>query len=693
MAERGGFMSADENEISNSPRRRRRLASSQTLRLEAYFEECQHPNERQRLQLGRELGLTPTQIKFWFQNKRTLVKAQYERLEGNALRAENNRLKCENLAFGDALKVKSLCTPCKGLPFSKEKNHSILEDLWTENAILNKKYEKLSKLVVNMGISGSKVHSPGSGPSRDASIGGFPGPRMGMLSLDHNICSRNFRHPNFLCDLKEMKESDKLGMFQTVVNAVNEVVSLLSIEPLWIKDPTDGRYVIHRDNYGKSFPRINHLKGSRPQFESSKDEGIVRMHGSQLVGILMDSAKRANFFPTIITKGKTIQELDAQSGNLNGSLQLVHEQLHVLSPLVAPREFYLLRYCEQFNEGEWIIVNVSHDFFNESQQSSPFRSWRLPSGCFIKDLSNGCSKVTWVEHVQVDEKALTHPLYRDLIFHGLAYGAERCLLTLQRMCERFAFGMGRTAVSQETGVSTPEGRRSIMNLTHRMVKYLCANLTMKRKLEIPQLAELNSGGIRFSSRKSTGLGQPSGLIVSAATSLRLPLPYQALFDFLSNTEMRSQWDAMSNGNPFQESARISYGDHPGNHISIIQPFFPCEGNMLVLQESCVDPLGAMIVYAPIDIQSVQMAVSGADSSGIPILPSGFIISSDGHPHTGANGASSSTSTANPMSSGSLLTVAFQILTGGDMQLVTGLNALVSSTIQNITSALNCTSLK
>lgn len=124
-----------------------------------------------------------------------------------------------------------------------------------------------------------------------------------------------------------------------------------------------------------------------------------------------------------------------------------------------------------------------------------------------------------------------------------------------------------------------------------------------------------------------------------------------------------------------------------------QPFFPCEGNMLVLQESCVDPLGAMIVYAPIDIQSVQMAVSGADSSGIPILPSGFIICSDGHPHTGANGASSSTSTANPMSSGSLLTVAFQILTGGDMQLVTGLNALVSSTIQNITSALNCTSLK
>lgn len=79
-----------------------------------------------------------------------------------------------------------------------------------------------------------------------------------------------------------------------------------------------------------------------------------------------------------------------------------------------------------------------------------------------------------------------------------------------------------------------------MNLTHRMVAYLCANLTMTRKLEIRQLPELDSGGIRFSSCKNTGLGQPSGLIVSAATSIRLPLPYQALFDFLSNTKMRSQ---------------------------------------------------------------------------------------------------------------------------------------------------------
>ena len=38
------------------------------------FKECPHPDEKQRLQLSRELGLAPRQIKFWFQNRRTQIK-------------------------------------------------------------------------------------------------------------------------------------------------------------------------------------------------------------------------------------------------------------------------------------------------------------------------------------------------------------------------------------------------------------------------------------------------------------------------------------------------------------------------------------------------------------------------------------------------------------------------------------------
>mgnify|MGYP003366471325 CR=1 FL=1 len=37
----------------------------------------------------------------------------------------------------------------------------------------------------------------------------------------------------------------------------------------------------------------------------------------------------------------------------------------------------------------------------------------------------------------VDDKTQTHRLYRDLICSSVAYGAERWIITLKRMCERF----------------------------------------------------------------------------------------------------------------------------------------------------------------------------------------------------------------------------------------------------------------
>lgn len=38
------------------------------------FKECPKPNEKQKLQLSKELALSYGQIRFWFQNKRTQMK-------------------------------------------------------------------------------------------------------------------------------------------------------------------------------------------------------------------------------------------------------------------------------------------------------------------------------------------------------------------------------------------------------------------------------------------------------------------------------------------------------------------------------------------------------------------------------------------------------------------------------------------
>ena len=39
-----------------------------------FFKEFPHPDDKQRKELSRELGLEPLQVKFWFQNKRTQMK-------------------------------------------------------------------------------------------------------------------------------------------------------------------------------------------------------------------------------------------------------------------------------------------------------------------------------------------------------------------------------------------------------------------------------------------------------------------------------------------------------------------------------------------------------------------------------------------------------------------------------------------
>lgn len=85
-----------------------------------------------------------------------------------------------------------------------------------------------------------------------------------------------------------------------------------------------------------------------------------------------------------------------------------------------------------------------------------------------------------------------------------------------------------------------EGRRNVMKLAHRMVKNFCAGLSMSGKLDFPNLSEVNNSGVRVCVRKSEEPGQPSGTIVSAATSLWLPLVPQVVFNFFRDENTRVQ---------------------------------------------------------------------------------------------------------------------------------------------------------
>ncbi|XP_057971175.1 homeobox-leucine zipper protein ROC8 [Malania oleifera] len=702
-----GSRSSGDQEASNSQKGKKsyhRHTAYQIQRLEAFFKECPHPDENQRKQLGKELGLEPRQIKFWFQNKRTQTKTQNERADNSALRMENEKIQCENLLMRESLK-NIVCSSCGGPQFGEEEQRRNVQKLQLENTHLKEEHEKVSNLLAKyIGKPIAQIQSlptqmqslTALGASLDISTGCFASQGMGSTSPDIDLLSGNANSPTFPYQSIGISEMEKSLIIETVSSARDELIRLIRInEPLWIKSSTNGNYVLHHDSYEKMFPRGTHFKGSNTQVESSKEWVLVPFSGKHLVDMFLDpiNDKCTDLFPSIITKARTIQSIESGTiRNLGGSLQLVYEQMHILSPLVPPREFYFLRYCQQMEQHLWVIVDVSYDFYKENQHFSPSYCWKLPSGCMIEEMANGDTRVTWVEHVEVDDKCIPKNLYRDIVSGCLAFGAEHRMLTLQRMCERFIYTSSE--ILPTGGVITAlEGKRSIMDLAHRMVKNFCSNLNMSSKLDFPQLSELNNNEVQLSIRKSIEPGQPNGLIVSAASSLWLPLPPQTIFNFFTDEKQRPQWDVLSNGNPVQEIAHIIYGTHPGNHVSIIRPFVPSENNLMMLQESCIDPMGSLVIYAPIDLPTLNIAISGGDSSSIPILPSGFIISSDGHYEASST---SSPSTSNRPGGGSLLTVAFQILVCSlqyskqlNIDSVATVHTLICTTVQRIKAALNC----
>nr|CAD1826194.1 unnamed protein product [Ananas comosus var. bracteatus] len=506
--------------------------------------------------------------------------------------------------------------------------------------------------------------------SLDLSVGGFAAPSLGP-SLDLDLltgasASMSLPFPT------AVSEMEKPLMAEMAAGAMEELIRLVQTdEPLWIKHGSDGREVLGIETYDRIFPKPgNQFRGPDIRVEASRDSGLVFMNSVALVDMFMDSSKWFEFFPTIISKTRTVEVLATGMAGRSGSLLLMYEELHVLSPVVPTREFCFLLQC-------------------------PFSFARLPSGCLIQEMPNGYSKVTWIEHMEIEEKAPIHLLFRDLVGSGAAFGAHRWLTTLQRTCERFACLMAAGASPRDIGgvIPSPEGKRSMMKLSQRMVNNFCASLSASHMHRWTSLSGLNDVGVRVTVHRSSDPGQPNGVVLSAATSLWLPVSCERVFSFFRDETMRTQWDVLSSGNSVQEVARITSGSHPGNCISLLRGLNSSQNSMLILQESCTDASGSLVIYAPIDIPAVNVVMSGEDPSNVALLPSGFTILPDGRPG-GGGGASTS---SNPMgaSLGSLITVAFQILVSSlpssklNVESVATVNNLISTTVQQIKAALNC----
>ncbi|KAI4298652.1 hypothetical protein L6164_032186 [Bauhinia variegata] len=684
--------SGDDQVPNQRPKRKRyhRHTQHQIQELEAFFRECPHPDDKQRKELSRELGLEPLQVKFWFQNKRTQMKAQHERHENSILKAENEKLRAENNRYKEALSNASW--PNCGGPASLGEMSFDEQHLRIENARLREEIDRISgiaaKYVGKPVTSFSNLSPRVSSGSLDVGVGNY-GAQSGMLGEMYGASS------DLLRSLPIPNEADKPMIVELAVAAMEELMRLAQAgEPLWV--PNDhSTEILNEEEYLRTIPRGIGPKPLGLKSEASRETAVVIMNHISLVEILMDVNQWSTVFCGIVSRALTLEVLSTGvAGNYNGALQVMSAEFQVPSPLVPTRENNFVRYCKQHPDGTWAVVDVSLDNLRPSPTSS--RSRRRPSGCIIQELPNGYSKITWIEHVEVDDRSV-HNIYRPLVNSGLAFGAKRWLATLERQCERLASSMASNIPAGDlcdAVITSTEGRKSILKLTERMMMSFRTGVGASTAHAWTTLPSTGCDDVRVMTRKSTDdPGRPSGIVLCAATSFWLPVPPNRVFDFLRDENCRSEWDILSNGGLVQEMAHIANGRDPGNCVSLLRvnSVNSSQSNMLILQESGTDSTASYVVYAPVDISAMNVVLGGGDPSYVALLPSGFAILPDGP--AGLNGGP----ILDVGSGGSLLTVAFQILVDSlptaklSVSSVATVNSLIKCTVERIKAAVMCES--
>ncbi|GLU22225.1 hypothetical protein SLE2022_383150 [Rubroshorea leprosula] len=665
----------DEDDKDKSKKKKRkkyhRHTAEQIREMESLFKESPHPDEKQREQLSKQLGLAPRQVKFWFQNRRTQIKAIQERHENSLLKQELDKLREENKAMRDTIN-KACCPNCGTATTSRDGALTTEErQLRIENAKLKAKVEKLRAVIGKYPSGGAANNSCSAG----------------------NDDQENRSSLNFYTGIFGLEKS---RILEIVNQAMEELKTMATAgDPLWVRSVETGREILNYDEYVKDFP-VESSGNGRPKrsIEASRETGVVFVDLPRLVQSFMDVNQWKEMFPCLISKAATVDVIcNGEGANKNGSVQLMFAELQMLTPLVPTREVYFIRYCKQLSAEQWAIVDVSIDKVEENIDASLVKCRKRPSGCIIEDKSNGHCKVTWVEHLEC-QKSTVHSMYRTIVNSGLAFGARHWMATLQLQCERLVFFMATNVPTKDsTGVATLAGRKSILKLAQRMTWSFCHAIGASSYHTWNKVSSKTGEDIRVSSRKNLNdPGEPLGLIVCAVSSVWLPVPPNVLFDFLRDEARRSEWDVMSSGGPVQSIANLAKGQDRGNAVTI-QTMKSKENSTWVLQDTCTNAYESMVVFAPVDISGMQSVITGCDSSNMAVLPSGFSILPDGLESRPL--VITSRQEEKSTEGGSLLTVAIQILTNSSptakltMESVESINTLTSCTLRNIKTSLQC----
>ncbi|KAF7814256.1 homeobox-leucine zipper protein GLABRA 2 [Senna tora] len=623
-----------------------RHTAEQIREMEAVFKESPHPDEKQRQQLSQQLGLAPTQVKFWFQNRRTQIKAIQERHENSLLKSEMDKLREENKAMRETVtKASCLNCACTAIPSSSSQHQLLLE-----NAKLKAEIEKLGAELGKKTTWSLLSLSPSSSSSPTTTSTCYRGKNIIIEEKDqddendnNNNNKKNRKFWDF--EKNEMNwggvddEEERKRIMEMVKEAMEELRKMATTnEPLWVPSASEsGRHLLNYDEYVKHFSSSSSLENNDinininvSDIEASRETGVVSLDLPRLLQIFMDVNEWREMFGCLISKAATIDVICSGEGaNKDGAVQLV----------------------------------------------------------------------IWVEHLEWEKRRRVDTMYRSMVHSGLPFGAKHWLATLQLQCERLVFFMATNIpIKDSTGVGTVAGRKSILKLGERMTQSFCqaiggSSLHSWRKLR----SDENGENIRISSRNNLNdPGHPLGLILCAVCCVWLPVSPNLLFHFLRDQARRTEWDMTSAGGSVQSIANLAKGKDRGNAVTILAVKSQDKKSIKwILQDSCTNAYESMVVYAPVDITPMQSVITGCDSSNLPILPSGFSILPDGIRPSVITSKHQENTNGGGGRGGSLLAMAFQLLASTSptakltRESVESVNTLISCTLRNIRTSLQC----
>jgi homeobox-leucine zipper protein len=259
-----------------------------------------------------------------------VLQAQHERQDNCFLRAENDKIRCENIAMREALR-NVICPTCGGPPVTDD--YFDEQKLRMENARLKEEASRFALFTiapsmaphfttllfshdgdlarVSCDVQLDRVSSLTSkylgrpitqlppvqplsmSSSLDLSVGGLGSPALGP-SLDLDLLSGGSSgYPPFHLPMT-VSELERPMMAEMATRAMDELIRMAQAgEHLWVKTAgggPDGREVLNVDTYDSIFAKPGgSFRGPDVHVEGSRDSGLVFMSAIGLVDMFMDS--------------------------------------------------------------------------------------------------------------------------------------------------------------------------------------------------------------------------------------------------------------------------------------------------------------------------------------------------------------------------------------------------------------------